>query len=100
MGTLSLARGAQRGGFEIVETVAERAAVIVYRAVPVDGGTPVLLSEYLPARLAERDAAGALVPRSAAQADACRKGLAAFFDDALALQRCDHPELLMLIIVL
>lgn len=87
----ALPRGTSLDDFEIVEVVAERAGSVAYRATASDGAA-VLLSEYMPARLAQRDADGVVGPRSDALA-AYRRGLTAFVDEAQALRRCDHPAL-------
>jgi hypothetical protein len=89
----ALPRGTALGDFEIVEPVAERAGSIDYHARPAGGGALVLLTEYMPAQLAERDAKGMLAPRSPALAPACRRGLAAFVAETRALQRCRHAAL-------
>ena len=58
--TRALPRGTRIDAFEIVEVIAEGAVGIVYRADPIAGGETVALMEYMPARLAQRDASGAL----------------------------------------
>ncbi len=91
--TLALPRGARIDAFEIVEVIAEGSNSIVYRANPLAGGAAVALMEYMPTRLAQRDASGAVVARSPALAPAFKQGLAAFLDEARTLMRCDHPAL-------
>ena len=91
--TRALPRGARLDAFEIVEAIAEGSSSIVYRATPLAGGAAVALMEYMPARLAQRDAAGAVAARSPALGPAYRQGLAAFLDEARTLMRCDHPAL-------
>jgi hypothetical protein len=89
----ALPRGTALDGFEIVEAVAEHPAGIDYHARDVAGDATVLLTEYLPARLARREADGSVVPLAPALAPAWQRGLAAFVAETQALQRCRHAAL-------
>lgn len=98
--TRALSRGTRIDAFEIVDVIAEGACTIVYRANPLAGDTTVAVMEYMPDRLAQRDASGAVAARSPALAPACRQGLSDFVDASRALMRCDHPALVRVLQVI
>src|SRR5438552_6421476 len=79
--------------FEIAEVIGEGSATIVYAATDRALSVPVAIGEYMPARIARRNDAAQVVPRTSAQADVFAKGLKAFVDETHTLAQCDHPSL-------
>jgi hypothetical protein len=82
--------GTRIEGIEVGPAIAEDAATVTYRATGPRGEF-LVLTEYLPAQIAMRDADGAVLSVSDA---AFRAGLGAFMDEARVLMRCDHPSLI------
>lgn len=92
-GARALPVGARLGEFEIEEILREGGVSVVYAATDRSLDVPVAISEYMPARLAQRGDAGQIAPRTPAQSGAFAYGLAAFIDETRTLARCDHPSL-------
>ena len=81
------------GTYELQSVVSRTSSGVVYRGWDHELALPVAVKEYLPLRLAQRDAAGRVVALDLATAAAFELGLRAFVDEARALARCDHPGL-------
>jgi non-specific serine/threonine protein kinase len=84
-------------GFDLQGIIAESPAAIVYLATDMTLQLPVAIKEYMPQRLARREAASRVVPLSPAHAADFERGLRAFVDEARTLARCDHPSLLRVV---
>jgi serine/threonine protein kinase len=87
------AGGRRIGTFELQTVVSRTSSGVVYRGWDHELALPVAVKEYLPLRLAQRDAAGRVVALDLATAAAFERGLRAFVDEARALARCDHSGL-------
>ncbi len=93
----ALPSGAWLDEFEIEAIIGEGSVAIVYAATDRALAVPVAIAEYMPARLAQRDDAAQVTPRTSAQADAFAKGLKAFIKETRTLARCDHPSLMRIV---
>jgi serine/threonine protein kinase len=89
----ALPRGLQLGGFEIQRVLARSASTVVYLATDHALAIPVALQEYLPARLARRDAGLQLRAIEPRNEDVIARGRRVFIDESRMLARCDHPAL-------
>ena len=89
--------GAWVDEFEVEEIIGEGSVAIVYAATDRALAVPVAIAEYMPARLAQRNAEAQVTPRTSAQADAYAKGLKAFINETRTLARCDHPSLVRIV---
>ncbi len=89
----TLAAGARVQEFEIVGLVGEGGFGVVYEARDLALHRRVALKEYLPGRLAERDASGQVRVRSPDQAQAFEAGLRSFVNESRMLARFRHPAL-------
>jgi serine/threonine protein kinase len=87
------ARGRRIGPFELQSVVSRSASGVIYRGWDHELALSVAVKEYLPLRLARRDAAGRVAALDLATAAAFERGLRGFVDEARALARCDHPGL-------
>jgi serine/threonine protein kinase len=93
----ALPAGAWLGEFEVEATISEGSVAIVYAATDRALAVPVAISEYMPARLAQRNDVAQVTPRTPAQVDAFAKGLKAFINETRTLARCDHPSLVRVV---
>lgn len=89
----ALPEGYRLEGYELRRVLASGSASITYLAADHDLGIVVAVKEYFPAALARREADGRVGPSDPRHAEAYRRGMAAFIDEARALARCDHPSL-------
>ncbi len=89
----ALPRGLQLGGFEIERVLARSAGTVVYLATDHALAIPVALQEYLPARLARRNAGLQLCAIEPRNDDLIARGRRVFIDESRMLARCDHPAL-------
>ncbi len=89
----SLPRGLRLGSFEIERVLARRSSTVVYLATDHALAMPVAIQEYLPARLARRDAGLHLRAAEPWHDDVIARGRRAFIDEARMLAHCDHPAL-------
>lgn len=89
----ALPRGLRLGAFEIQRVLARSASSIVYLATDHALAMPVALQEYLPARLARRDAGLQLRAAEPWHDDVIDRGRRAFIDETRLLAGCDHPAL-------
>lgn len=90
---VALTIGTRVGPYEIRNVLGSGAFGIVYRVTDASGDLERALKEYLPPRLAVRDGATAVVPRSLADAEAYALGLRFFVNEGKALSRIRHPAL-------
>jgi len=93
----ALPAGAWLDEFEIEAIIGEGSVAIVYAATDRALAVPVAIAEYMPARLAQRNDAAQVTPRTSAQAEAFAKGLKAFIKETRTLARCDHPSLMRIV---
>ena len=93
----ALPAGAWLDEFELGEIIGEGSTAIVYAATDRGRAVPVTIAEYMPARLAQRNHAAQVTPRTSAQADAFAKGLKAFINETRTLARCNHPSLMRVV---
>jgi len=93
----ALPAGTRLDAFELGEIIGEGSATIVYPATDHALAVPVVIAEYMPASIAQRNDAAQVTPRSPAQADAFARGLKAFINETRTLARCDHPSLVRIV---
>ncbi len=93
----ALPAGTRLDDFELGEIIGEGSATIVYAATDHALAVPVVIAEYMPASIAQRNDAAQVTPRSPAQADAFARGLKAFINETRTLARCDHPSLVRIV---
>lgn len=90
---LALPRGLRLGAFEIERVLARGTSGNIYLATDHALAMPVTLQEYMPSRLARRDAGLQLRASEPWHDDAIARGLRAFVGEARMLAHCDHPAL-------
>ncbi len=88
--TAALPGGTRLDRYQVVEHLGGGGFSQVYLALD-PAGEAVVLKEYLPRRLAHRDASGQVVPRGEEEAARLQRGRALFFQEAAALAQLDHP---------
>lgn len=89
----ALPGGLRLGAFEIQRVLARSTGSIVYLATDHALAMPVALQEYMPARLARRDAGLQQRATQPWHDDLIDRGRRAFIDETRLLARCDHPAL-------
>ncbi|MBC8056004.1 MAG: hypothetical protein H7Y61_05450, partial [Rhizobiales bacterium] len=89
----ALPRGLRLGAYEIQQVLARSSSTVVYLATDHALAMPVAIQEYLPARLARRDAGLHLRAAEPWHEDTITRGLRAFIDEARLLAHCEHPSL-------
>jgi len=86
--------GTRLGEFELTRVIGIGGFGVVYLAFDHSLQRNVAIKEYMPAALAARTDAGAVVVKSSRQAETFRVGLRSFVNEAHLLAQYDHPSLL------
>ncbi|HSH28885.1 MAG TPA: serine/threonine-protein kinase [Thiohalobacter sp.] len=89
----ALAAGTRLDRYHIVKTLGGGGFSLVYLARDTDSGTQVIIKEYIPSKLACRTRDGQVAPRSQAEADRFNRGRMLFLQEAGALARLKHPNI-------
>lgn len=89
----SLPAGTELDGYRFERVLGGGGFSIVYLGTELANGQVVVIKEYLPTRLAERDAAGQVVPRGEAEADKLNRGRKLFFQEASTLANLKHGNI-------
>jgi serine/threonine protein kinase len=89
----SLPAGTELDGYRLERVLGGGGFSIVYLGTELATGQVVVLKEYLPSRLALRNAEGAIVPKGEAEADRLSRGRKLFFQEASILANLQHPNI-------
>jgi serine/threonine protein kinase len=93
----SLPAGTELDGYRFERVLGGGGFSIVYLGTELASGQVVVIKEYLPERLAERNGAGQVVPRGAAEADKLNRGRKLFFQEASILAKLQHPNIVQVL---
>lgn len=92
-----LPSGHRLDGYELHGLIAASGSSLSYLATDLELGLTVVLMEYFPAALAQRDGTGLVACVEDRHTAAYQRGLAAFVDEARMLARCQHAALVQVI---
>lgn len=90
----TLARGYVLNGYRIEKTIGGGGFSLVYLATLLAEDRRVAIKEYLPSTQARRVDDSRVEPLSESLAGSYRQGIKRFFDEASALSRVNHPNIL------
>jgi serine/threonine protein kinase len=93
----SLPAGTELDGYRLDRVLGGGGFSIVYLGTELASGQVVVIKEYLPTRLAERNAEGRVVPLGEAQADKLNRGRKLFFQEAGTLANLHHPNIVQVL---
>jgi hypothetical protein len=89
----SLAKGQLLNGYRIDKTIGGGGFSLVYLASSLTDQQRVVIKEYLPSNQAHRVDEGRVEPLNDELASAYRQGIKRFFDEASALAKVHHPNI-------
>lgn len=89
----SLPTGTELEGYRLDRVLGGGGFSLVYLATELASGHVVVIKEYFPTKLAERNAEGMIVPRGEAEADRLSRGRKLFFQEASILANLQHPNI-------
>ena len=89
-----LAKNTYLGGFHFEHLIGRGSFSLVYSAVEKSTGERVVIKEYYPKHYGKRRRNGAVVARKGKRQIAFNEGFKQFFNEAMALKRICHPNLL------
>ncbi len=93
----SLPKGHLLQHYRIERTIGGGGFSIVYLAVDEKTGEPVAIKEYLPSTQAQRSEEARVEPITEDTASAYRQGIKRFFDEAAALAKVNHPNIVRVV---
>lgn len=91
--TNSLKKGQMLNGYRIDKTIGGGGFSLVYMATHIDDNEQVVIKEYLPSNQARRVADDRVEPLSEELTGAYRQGIKRFFDEASALAKVNHANI-------
>ena len=89
-----LARNAFLNGFHFEHLIGRGSFSLVYSAVEMSTGKRVVIKEYYPKHYGKRRRNGEVIARKGKRQVAFHEGFKQFFNEAMALKRISHPNLL------
>lgn len=89
----ALPRGFEVHGYRIERTLGGGGFSIVYLATQIGTGNQVAIKEYLPTNQAKRLEDASVESISGESSNTFRKGIKRFFDEAAALAKVNHPNI-------
>ncbi len=89
----TLPQGAQVGAYRIIKAIAKGGFSLIYLATNEDNGEEVVIKEYMPKKIARRDADQRIVPISADYTENLHHGRRLFFQEVKALASLQHPNI-------
>ena len=93
----TLPKGQSLNHYHIEKPIGGGGFSIVYLATDEKSGEPVAIKEYLPNTQARRGADAQVEPISDDTATAYRQGIKRFFDEAAALAKINHPNIVRVV---
>ncbi|MBK1730408.1 serine/threonine-protein kinase [Thiococcus pfennigii] len=89
-----LAPGTLLAGYRIVKRIGTGGFSLIYLGTDEENGDEVVLKEYMPKRVAVRDARGRIAPVRPEAAEALWRGRRLFFQEVKAMASLHHPNIL------
>ena len=89
----TLPTGTQVGSYRIVKAIAKGGFSLIYLATDDDNGEEVVIKEYMPKKIARRDADLRIVPINADYTENLHHGRKLFFQEVKALASLKHPNI-------
>lgn len=93
----NLPKGYSLSHYRIEKPIGGGGFSVVYLATDEKTGEPVAIKEFLPSSQAQRGEEGRVVPLDEEAAAAFRQGIKRFFDEAAALARVNHPNIVRVV---
>jgi len=93
----TLPKGQMLSHYRIEKPIGGGGFSIVYLAIDEKTGEPVAIKEYLPSNQAQRGEESRVEPITEETATAFRQGIKRFFDEAAALAKINHPNIVRVI---
>ena len=93
----TLPKGQMLSHYRIEKPIGGGGFSIVYLAIDEKTGEPVAIKEYLPSNQAQRGEESRVEPITEQTATAFRQGIKRFFDEAAALAKINHPNIVRVI---
>ncbi|NEV61565.1 serine/threonine protein kinase [Thiorhodococcus minor] len=89
----TLPQGTRVGAYRISKAIAKGGFSLIYLAVDDDNGEEVVIKEYMPKKIARRDADRRIVPISAEYTENLHHGRKLFYQEVKALASLRHPNI-------
>lgn len=88
-----LSPGTLLGPYRVLKTIAKGGFSLIYLAEDEDTGEEVVIKEYMPKRIGQRDPAGRVLPLEPRCGENLHQGRKLFFQEAAALATLKHPSI-------
>jgi serine/threonine protein kinase len=89
----SLQNGTRLGAYRILDTMAKGGFSLIYLAQEEETGDEVVIKEYMPKKIARRDARQQVLPLNPQLMENLHRGRKLFFQEAKALASLKHPNI-------
>lgn len=89
----TLPQGTLVGAYRIIKAIAKGGFSLIYLATDDDSGDEVVIKEYMPKKIARREANQCIVPISADYTENLHHGRKLFFQEVKALASLVHPNI-------